>query len=259
MAALAVVLATLLAASGCGGGSGEGSSDPVDVVSHAGEQTASMPTLRLILSASSGQGSYEARGLIEPHNGRFRVQLDEFSAPTSYAPHAVVGLEGEGFETTFEERVGEPFGDKGQVCWLNLHAPAGSALGTVSVEEGVRVTGAVLESLADEVDSAVLADGDAYNVTLSSSAAQPHNAFHGGEERVWGDRELLGQLDGPIEITLSPEGTVNSIGLELADYQPYGGFGRPESDLIPHVTVEATLAPTDERLRIDRPNCQAME
>jgi hypothetical protein len=260
--ALALACLGLFAGAGCGDDPAQtepsddaSPTDPLAAVSEAGAQTFAEPTLALDLKVASPGARYEASGLIEPGEGRFRVELGEITSPSDYRPRIVIGLDGEGNETTVEETTGRPFAEGEERCWFNPHAPVGSFLGTASVEESVRLTGAVLESLGEEVRSAVPAAGDAYEVVLDQSATRPRDDFRESKERVWGDRNLLGQLAGPIEIALSAQGAVSRIALELRDYEPYEMIRPP----IRRVTIEATLAPTDEELVLDPPECQALE
>jgi hypothetical protein len=266
LASLAAVLAGVAVAGGlgCGDSSAPGNeaqrADPTAAVSRAGKKTFREATLSLTLRVASAGGRYEAAGLIEPGDGRFRVQVGAVSPPNAYAPEHVVGLEGEGVENTVAEIAQGPLGNGSERCWFNPHAPVGGFLGTASVEESARVTGAVLESLGNEVRSVEPADGP-YEVVLDESATRPRDDFHDTEKRVWGDRNLLAQLAGPIEVALSPAGTVDEIAVELRDYEPYevGFAGDERTGPIPKVTIAATLAPTDEKLVVDPPECQAIE
>ena len=228
-------------------------------MSRAGAKTLREATLSLTLDVASAGGRYETVGLIEPGDGRFRVEVGAVSPPNEYAPEHVIGLGGEGFENTVAE--GPLLENGSKRCWFNPHSPVGSFLGTASVEESVRLTGAVIESLGDEVRSVEAADG-AYAVNLDDSATHPRDDFRDSEARVWGDRNLLAKLAGPIEVVLSPgEGTLDEIAVELRDYEPYevelAGDGR--TGPVPKVTITATLSPTDEKLVVNPPECQAIE
>jgi hypothetical protein len=169
----------------------------------------------------------------------------------------VVGLEGEGYESTVAEG---PLLGGSRRCWFNPHSPVGSFLGTARVEESLRLTGAVLESLGSEIRSVEAADG-AYRVVLNDSATRPRDDFRDTEKRVWGDRDLLTQVPGPIEVALSPGGMVDEIVVELRDYEPYEVelAGDERTGPVPKVTITATLAPTGEKLVVDPPECQAIE
>jgi hypothetical protein len=260
--ALPVVLAGLAiaTAAGCddesrpGSGSDATPADPLAAVSESGTRTFARPILSVSLRVASARAHYEATGLIEPKNGRFRVELGVVSSPrASVAPDVVIGVSGEGYEGTYEETTEKPFSQGGERCWFNPHSPVGSFLGTASVEESVRLTSAVLESLGEEVRTAASHAGDAYEITLDPSATHPRNDFHESKRRVWGDRNLLRQLEGPIEVVLSGPDTVAEIAFGLRDYEPY------VRETIPRVRIEATLAPTDEELVTDPPTCQALE
>ena len=63
---------------------------------------------------------------------------------------------------------------------------------------------------------------------------------------------MFAQLRGPILVGVD-DGRVDRIALRLRDYQPY--VGKP----IARVSIAAELAPTDQRLEIERPSCQAIE
>jgi hypothetical protein len=233
----------------------EQTADPVAVVAEAGARTFGEPRLSLGLKVASPGAHYEVRGPVEPGEGRFRVEPEVVSSSAEIRLRTVIGLDGEGFENTVEETGGLP-GQESRRCWFNPHAPVGSFLGTASVEESVRVVGAALESLGSEVSSARRADGESYEVVLKASAAQPRNDFRTTKERVWGDRNLLTQLAGPIEISVSEEGRVADVTLRLRGYEPYVPFQRDRSL---DVTIDATLASTNEELVIDPPDCQAIE
>jgi hypothetical protein len=249
----------------CGGcGCGESADRPsgrdapaADVVAEAAAATFSEPTLELSLSVESKGGSYVATGLVEPEDGRFRVELEQVTRRSKLAPDAVIGLEGTGFESTVAEGLDQGFPD-GRRCWLNPHAPVGSFLGTASVEESARVTGAVLESLRHEIKQAER--GPRYTVDLQRSAAYPRDTFRNRSERVWGGRRLLGSLERPVEVGLTPGGEqVESIALEPRDYRVYHLDRPADKPKIDSVRIEAKLVPTDRRLVIDPPQCQAIE
>ena len=228
------------------------------LVSEAGFRTFGEQMLSLNLDVASPGADYEAAGLIEPGEGRFSIGLRGVSSPSENRPSRVIGLGGEGFENTVEETIGG-FGQGRERCWFNPHAPVGSFLGTASVEESVRVIGAALESLGEEVSSARPTANRAYAVALDPSAARPRDDFRDRRKRVWGDRNLLGQLEGPIEIALSADGRVAEIALGLRDYEPYDAEFLRERGPIPRATIMATLRPTDKKLVIDPPPCQAIE
>jgi hypothetical protein len=263
LASLAAVLTSVAVAGGLGCGDSSAPAndaqraDPLAAVSRAGTKTFREATLSLTLHVASAGGRYEAAGLIEPGDGRFRVEVGAVSPPNEYAPEHVIGLGGEGFENTVAEG---PLDNGSKRCWFNPHSPVGSLLGTASVEESMRLTGAVLESLGNEVRSVEAADG-AYGAVLDDSATRPPDDFRDTEERIWGDRNLLAQLRRPIEVALSPAGTVEEITVELRDYEPYEVelAGDERAGPIPKVTIAATLAPTNEKLVVDPPECQAIE
>jgi hypothetical protein len=263
LASLAAATASVAVAGGLGCGDSSAPAneaqraDPLAAVSRAGTKTFREATLSLTLHVASAAGRYEAVGVIEPGDGRFRVEVGAVSPPSEHAPEHVIGLGGEGFENTVAEG---PLNNGSKRCWFNPHSPVGSFLGTASVEESVRLTGAVIESLGDEVRSVEAADG-AYAVNLDDSATRPRDDFHDTEERVWGDRDLLTQVPGPIEVALSPGGMVDEIVVELRDYEPYEVelAGDERTGPVPKVTITATLAPTGEKLVVDPPECQAIE
>jgi hypothetical protein len=263
------LLGMLAVTGGCGGNdeavdARSGRDAPAaGVIAEAAAATFSEPTLALSLSVASKGGSYVATGLVEPEDGRFRVQSEQVRSRHEFVPPAVIGLGGEGFEKTVAEggeRLVEGFPGNGQRCWFNPHAPVGSFLGTASVEESVRVTGAVLESLRDEVEQAEGSGGSRYAVELQPSASRPRDDFRDRPERVWGDRRLLESLERPVEVGLAPDGErVESIALELRDYRVYDAEARVDMPNIDSVRIEAKLVSTDRRLVIDPPRCQALE
>lgn len=237
--------------------------NPTSAVSQAAVSTFEQPALKLSLEAGSPAldslaRSYSVRGLIEPSAGRFRVEPGHVSGDTRWLPDAVVGIGGEGYENTVEETSGGFGAGPGELCWFNPHAPAGGGFAeTITMEEAVRVTGSVLESLRAEVKSADGAEG-VYRVVLEPSASEPRDDFRDSDRRVWGDRVLLERLDGPIVVTISPAGEVERIKFEIRDYRPYY---RPEGQdrTIPLTTIDAKLSPTSEELKLDPPQCQALE
>jgi hypothetical protein len=261
MLALALAGFAMAAEAGCGdeSASDESPAGALAAVSEAGSRTFAEPTLALDLRVVSPDAHYEAAGLIELQEGRFRVELHEVTSPSDYRPRVVIGLDGEGIENTVKETT-ELLGShhhqgfrRGERCWFNPHAPVGSFLGTASVEETVRVIGAVLESLGKEVRSASPAAGNAYEIVLDASATRPRSEFRQSKRRVWGDRHLLRQLVEPVKIRLSGRDTVAQITVRLDDYELY------IRDRISRVRIEAKLAPTHNDLVLDPPRCQAIE
>ncbi len=258
----AVALAASAYSTGCGGGEGPAavqSADPTESVRTAGIRAMEQKVALLDLHVESGRASYDAEGPIELGKGRFKVELSDVTTQKedSPRPEVVIGTDGEGFENTFEENYGL-FGTRNQKerCWFNPHSPVGSFLGTASVEETVRVTSAVVESLEDEIRSAE-ATGESYEVELKPSASEPHSDFRETERRIWGARKLLNLLHGPINVALSDDGSLESVAFEIEDYRPYlGTKGRQGADL---VQIAADYGSTEEKLVLDPPSCMALE
>jgi len=258
----AVALTASVYSTGCGGDEGPTaaqSADPTESVRTAGIRAMEQKVALLDLHVESGRAGYDAEGPIELGKGRFKVELSDITTQRKDPPRpeVVIGTDGEGFENTFEENYGL-FGTRNQEerCWFNPHAPVGSFLGTASVEETVRVTSAVVESLEDEIRSAE-ATGESYEVELKPSASEPHSDFRETERRIWGDRELLDLLHGPINVALSDDGSLESVAFEIEDYRPY--LGRKEKQGSDLVQIAAEYGSTDEKLELDPPTCMALE
>ena len=176
-------------------------------------------------------------------------------------PAEVIGTDGEGFENTvgvIAEDLPGPHGPKGP-CWFNPHAPVGSFLGTVRVEESARFAGAVVESMAwREIAGAEAgADPGTYLVRLRSSASYPRDDFDETQRRIWGARGLLGDLDGPIQVTVGDDGLLSSLELTIDGYRPYATA--PDPRTIDESTVTVGLRETSRALELHEPACMAME
>jgi hypothetical protein len=264
----ALVLSVLagLALTRCGSETnGETEREPASVVDEAARATFTPAPAAIAMKVGSRRDHYEASGLLEPASGRFRVRVRGLALPFPRGgDRVVVGTSGEGSETTYfvtHESLGKPARSKR--CWFNPHAPVGSNDPTASVEESVRLVGSVLESLRKEIHTArELASEEEetveYAVALHPSATHPRDDFDDTKRRVWGDRHLLTTLDGPIEITVSDHGTVAGLALGLRGYRPVIGFGLRKRGPLP-VSIQATISPTDRKLRLRQPGCLAME
>jgi len=258
----AVAVAASVGSTGCGGDDDPAaaqSADPMESVSTAGIRAMEQKVALLDLHVESGRASYDAEGPIELGKGRFKVELSDVTAQNEdpSGPKVVIGTDGEGFENTFEETHGlfETQNQK-ERCWFNPHAPVGSFQGTASVEEAVRLTSAVVESLEDETLSAK-PTGDSFDVELKPSAGEPHSDFRETERRIWGDRALLDRLNGPIEVGLSNDGSLERVALELRDYRPYSGLRKRNE--IGRVSIEANYLSSGAKPSIDPPTCMALE
>ncbi len=268
--ALALALGAMLVLAGCGE---EGRStpagrppDPLAEVEQAGRSTFAQEILTIRIEASSPHGSFAGSGRIEPRRGRSRFVVEE-SEPELVGGSTILGVDGEGYETTFSESRSTLFEEgvnhhSGRPCWFNPHAPAGYSAETISVEEATRVLGSIMESLPRETRSAKPATGraghepqDVYDVRLAGSASKPRNDFEETKRRVWGDRALLDKLAGPLRIEIGEAGTIDAIELELEDYRS-GGY---PSRRVKSVRIRAELDPGGSPLRLKAPNCLAME
>ncbi|AWK71772.1 hypothetical protein CBI38_09380 [Rhodococcus oxybenzonivorans] len=215
--------------------------------------------LTLSVGAESTDARWAGEGLIALSEGRFRFEVGETQPPAEIEVGTVIGLGGEGAENTVSETVGGSIGAAGQRCWMNPHAPVGYFTDTISVEEALRVTGAVVESLRGEIKQARMIDPalDTFEVELMPSATQPEDEFVDRPDRVWGDRWILGRLGGPIAVELTGEGALRSLEFEFGPYEPYSLFGQQHS--VDHVSISARFAPADTALELDPPACQAIE
>lgn len=268
--ALAAVVSAVLGGPGCGRDQ-EGTPqrpplDPVTAVERAGRSTFAEEPLQLRLAATSPQGGFVVAGPIQLRRGRFRVEVLDHGKGFLGLSSTVIGLDGEGVESTVSQLNHGLLGSSNRRCWFNTHSPAGASETTISVEEGVRLLGSIIESLRSETRSAALAPGegtfgapDDYDVRLGRSAAQPRDDFKETDRRVWGDRGLLANLAGPIEVALRDDGTIAEIEVEMRSHRPYGFAGIAGPGRVRRVSLRAELKPTDEALRIKQPRCLAME
>jgi hypothetical protein len=257
MRAVSAALALLLAASvvAC---DGEDAEDPARAVARAARTTFDREPGALSLRVRSPDASWAASGTIELARGRFRLEArgarGVFVGPRT---QTVVGTSGEGYESTFQILHGgfvDPHSDRR--CWFNPHLPVGSSHNTLSVEESVRLVGAIVESLRKEIGRAAAADDGVYAVSLKPSATRPREDFHETARRVWGDRRLLLRVTGPIRAVVGDGGRIESLDVELRGYRAGAQFRHP---LPVPVSIQATLASTDRPLRLHPPGCLAME
>ncbi|MDQ3641120.1 MAG: hypothetical protein M3450_06560 [Actinomycetota bacterium] len=254
--------AVALGLTACGGSeepNGPAAADPKEAIGSAGERAMASRSTFLNVRAQSGDTSWEAEGAVQLGQGRFVLDvLGIESSKRNIGPDRVIGLDGEGFETTVEETMGL-FGDDRDAkerCWFNPHAPVGSFLGTASIEESVRLTGALIESLETETSSVIERDGH-FQVEYMPSAAKPHSDFRETERRVWGDRALIEDLEGPVSLMLDDASELSHINIDLGEYRQYSGLGGRKR--LDEVSIRATLSSSDERPQIDPPDCQALE
>lgn len=260
------VLGVAVLLAGCGGGDDPVEiADPRSAVRDSAAETLASPTSELgLVTSTDGGGTIEADGLVALSRGQFEVDVQATDPDSDYLD-GVIGTNGEGFERTFAvNREGLP---KSKVlpgipgpCWFNPHAPVGSFLGTISVEESARLAGAVVESLAgDEIASVTPGDGgDEFLVRLKRSAGQAREDLGGAVRRVWGARELLEDLGGPIQVTVGEDGTLSALEIEVESYRTFETIA-PPADVVDEGSIEVRLAPTDRSLEISKPRCQAME
>jgi hypothetical protein len=238
---------------------GSTETDPRATVARAARSTLSEPTSELTLRVRGGDAPWTGSGLIELAEGRFRIDATPRSGPrpVDRKEITVVGLGGEGYENTVLETVGGLFArsTEGRRCWFNPHSPVGFFADEISVEEAVRVTGAIVESLRGEVRRAARAGGG-FAVVLQGSAVRPRDDFRDRPQRIWGDRKLIADLIGPIVVEV--DGTrIAAVSFALRY--------RPPRDEVPidrsvrRVAVDAGLKPTNAGLAIDPPACQAIE
>jgi hypothetical protein len=254
-----VPASTFLLALALGACGEEPAEDPAAVVAHAARATFDGAPRAFSLAIASPDARWAGSGAVELARGRFRL-VAKARPGVLVGPRrqTVVGTSGEGYETTFAVFHGELFGEKidQRRCWFNPHLPVGSSHDAPSVEESVRLTGSVVESLRHEIGQATNTGADAYEVTLAPSATRPRDDFHETERRVWGDRELLALLDEPIGVTVSERGTLRSIDLRLGDYSPEILQRRST----PHrVSLHAALSASSRELELQPPGCQALE
>jgi hypothetical protein len=250
----ASVLLLAMSLPGCGG---EATEDPATVVARAARVTFDRAPRTLSLEVASPNARWTGSGPIEPARGQFRVGVEAHRGVLIGPPHqTVVGTSGEGYETTFAEYRGGFINPRSRErCWFNPHLPVGASQETLSVEESARVTGSVLESLRSEIKEATTGGAGQYDVTLLPSATRPRDDFHDAERRVWGDRELLTMLDGPIRVSVG-DGAIRSLDLRLGDYRPESLVRR--SSPLP-VSIRATFSSGPPALDLNPPRCQALE
>lgn len=238
--------------------SGRSERDAAELVQAAASQTSRGAESIELRASSPGGGGYTSAGLIELRGGRFAVDLTAPDAGAGRAPDGAVGVDGEGFENTVAvlEEGFTPSMDG--PCWLNPHAPVGSGLGTVSVEESMRLTGAIAESIeAGELRSVEVRRNGAFAVVLAASATRPRGAFKETERRIWGARERLRKLAAPVRVTLSGDGDLERIEFRFEPFREraFDVKGRA----IGEARVDVSLTPSDVPLKLDEPECQAIE
>lgn len=262
-AAVATLASAALLVVGCGGDEeADGPAapmDPYDLIQAAAAERWEQKAVEIRLRAS-GEGSYTYAGALEPQRGRFKVEPGEQSpAEEGFgAAETVIGLTGEGSEGTVAvvESPGPPF-EKGGLdgpCWFNPHSTVGGGMGTISVEEAARVSGAIVESLAEgEIDTVEPGGGGRYDVRLAESAAFPRDDFKDRPERVWGSRRLLGSPFNRTEVIIE-DGRLTQVVLRIQRYnQPYS------REAIRNVRLVTKLGSPTERLDLEPPPCQAIE
>lgn len=230
---------------------------PESRIGGAANEAFAAEVLTLSVEATSADARWAGEGLVALPDGRFRFEVGEAQPHAKFEIGTVVGLGGEGTESTVSETGGGSTGSAGQRCWMNPHAPVGYFTDTISVEEALRVTGAVVESLRDEIKQVQVRTTGTFEVELKDSAALPEGEFVDTPDRVWGDRWILGRLDGPIEIELVDGGALRSLEFKFGPYDPYSLFGEQHS--IDRVTINARFAPADAEIVLDPPACQSIE
>jgi hypothetical protein len=136
----------------------------------------------------------------------------------------------------------EDYGRDLRRCWVGSPGPAGFAGQPISVEEAVRFTDFLLQSMAVGVLSARAETPEHFRVRPSPL-----------KDPVEGDGRVRLYVRRPLQISII-HGRIASIGADLEDYPPAGRFERalPEDD----VSIEARLRPTERALKLNRPECQ---
>lgn len=260
LAALAFASTAIIA--GCGGSGAEPlPADPTRAVAEASERTLEAGVRKLDLRVDSPTAEYSAAGLVEPSRGRFRVEARFRRAPAlrKSIDKRLVAV-GTDRRTTLEEYFTRFEGEK-QRCWVEPHLPVGSYGGATSLEESVRLVAAALEALRERVASATARTSGpgvaAYDATLKPlppEDGQERKATPGFRGTAAG---LLGKLDRPIRLSVSEDGRIVELRLELRDYRPQSylrGTGEPE-----RVAIEARLSEAESKLNLDPPECTGME
>lgn len=271
-AKLVLGLVTTLAfcASGCGGSAESGesesaSADPLKAVRQAARASFDQKVLRVQLDASSPGAGFVASGLIEPRGGRFRVSVDadaKGAIPEDLSN--VIGFDGEGGDTTLAERGSFNRREPDQRCFFNPHGPVGFFEDTISVEESMRLLGAIVESLPEETKSVSMIEGPGgeslFEVSLAPSASRPRNEFAETKRRVWGARGLLRDPGSPIVVAIGEDQTLESVEVELRAYGPYDPYaGYPSDGPAKDVSIRADLTESDATLKLPSPSCLVME
>lgn len=271
-ASLVLGLVTTLAccASGCGGSAESGksesaSADPLEAVRQAARASFDQKVLRVQLDANSPGAGFVASGLIEPRGGRFRVSVDadaKGAIPEDLSN--VIGFDGEGGDTTLAEGGSFNRREPEQRCFFNPHGPVGSFEDTISVEESMRLLGAVLESLPEETKSVSMIEGPGgeslFEVSLAPSASRPRDEFAETKRRIWGSRGLLRNAGSAIVVTIGEDQTLESVEVELRHYGPYDPYADDPADgLVNDVLIRADLNESDATLKVPSARCLVME
>jgi hypothetical protein len=258
IAAIAIALAAALLA-GCSDEDGLGFKPdrPASaVIADAAGNTLDLKPAEIVLGVRSPQGGYEASGLIEPSEGRFRVNAEGEPSLGQAASVTAVGMPEDDGPVTFREEYSQYEGGP-QRCWMGTHSPVGANRATASVQEAVHLTVAALEEMERDVERAHPV-GEQEDERHYAVSLLPARADGAGDASFYREASLKAHLSGPVEATVSRQGFVTALRFRLDDYVPvYGWEARrldPRSG-----RIDATFATTDDELDLVRPPCMGTE
>jgi hypothetical protein len=227
------------------------------VVAVAAGSTLELEPAGIAFEARSPEGGHRATGLIEAHNGRFRVEARGEPSLGTTGTLVAVGMPEGGNQVTLREEYtryeGEP-----QRCWMGAHAPVGGNRATASVQEAVHLITAALEGMRQGPERAMKIEseegnGHRYAVTLERTRAGTVN-----KESFYREASLSQNLAGPVRVTISAEGIITGLEFQLRDYRPI--FGWEAKKLSPRpVSIEAKINRTEDELDLTPAPCSGTE
>ena len=234
---------------------------PEQVLQGQAIETFDTPATRLSLDAPGTNGEeFRFTGRLDLKSGGFRIhranastkrRSQQLVAETAGSPvYDVIGAS----STPLDVGSGR--------CWFSNPYPA-QAKGGMSMEDAARLADDVIESLQEEVAHVSQASSGSFEVRLPRSATHPQPPPpRDGRHRPAAPRSLLGQIDGPITVTVD-RGRIAGFALEVdgyaADYT--GGLyvpARGANKQLDDVPLEVSLAPERRPLKIHDPGCRAM-
>jgi hypothetical protein len=235
--------------------------DPVAEVSRAARTTLSEPSTFMDVRVTSPKAEYSVRGRIALRSDRY-VSVARFARGGEQAfPEPPIHIVSIGREPYIADP-GLP-GLGGRRCWFDPHLPIGSAPGTASVQESLALVGIVTRLLARAVERAAVAEDAAladdrsnrYEVWLDAAAARaPYS--EGDELFEARPKALAREVDLPVTIETAAA-HLSAISLTLPRFETSAYLRRYRG--VGAVSIEVSLNPATQRLKLHPTNCLAME